>query len=184
LWESPLLPLDLVIHVDRASPYYNSGGQTTVYSAESRALVHYLLTQAQPSGNKSLEQYIAQVEGGADTLQAARQVFGDLNQLQSRLEAYIKQSSTAPTEIQAAGGSESTWIWAAAGATMPKPSLKTHSSSILLSQAPNRALDSIFFKWLSSRKPKNTSCTPQSSIRNCLFPTTAREWWRCRAADS
>jgi tetratricopeptide (TPR) repeat protein len=107
LWESPLLPLDLVIHVDRASPYYTSRGQTTVYSAESRALVHYLLTQGQPSGIKSLEQYIAQVESGTDALEAAREVFGDLNQLQSKLEAYIKQSSTVPTEIQAAGGSDS-----------------------------------------------------------------------------
>jgi tetratricopeptide (TPR) repeat protein len=107
LWESPLLPLDLVIHVDRASPYYSSSGQTTVYSAESRALVHYLLTDVQGSGTKSLQRYIDQVEGGADALQAARQAFGDLNQLQSRLEAYIKQSSTAPTEILAGGASES-----------------------------------------------------------------------------
>ena len=118
LWESPLLPLDLVIHVDRASPYYNSGGKVTVYSAESRALVHYLLTEApgagstssppeKGSGIKSLEQYVAQVEGGVDALQAARQAFGDLNQLQSKLESYIKQSSTAPTEIQVGGGSES-----------------------------------------------------------------------------
>ena len=107
LWESPLLPLDLVIHVDRASPYYHPTGPATVYSAESRALVHYLLTQAQPSGIKSLEQYIAKVESGSDALEAARQAFGDLNQLQSKLEGYIKQSSTVPTEIQAAGGSDS-----------------------------------------------------------------------------
>jgi tetratricopeptide (TPR) repeat protein len=107
LWRSPLLPLDLVIHVDRASAYYNSGGETTVYSAESRAFVHYLLTDAQASGIKSLEQYIAQVEGGADALQAARQVFGDLNQLQGRLEAYIKETTSPPTEILAGGGSES-----------------------------------------------------------------------------
>src|ERR1700704_6251067 len=66
LWRSPLLPLDLVIHVDRASAYYNTGGETTVYTAESRALVHYLLTDGQTSGIKSLERYIAQVEGGAD----------------------------------------------------------------------------------------------------------------------
>src|SRR5882762_8287162 len=107
LWESPLLPHDIVIHVDRASPYYHASGPATVYSAESRALVHYLLTQAQPSGIKSLEQYIAKVESGSDALEAARQAFGDLNQLQSKLEGYIKQSSTVPTEIQAAGGSDS-----------------------------------------------------------------------------
>ena len=107
LWRSPLLPLDLVIHVDRASAYYNSGGETTVYTAESRALVHYLLTDGQTSGIKSLEQYIAQVEGGADALQAAGQVFGDLNQLQSKLDGYIKQITSPPTEILAGGGNES-----------------------------------------------------------------------------
>jgi len=107
LWRSPLLPLDLVIHVDRASAYYNTGGETTVYTAESRALVHYLLTDGQTSGIKSLERYIAQVEGGADALQAARQVFGDLDQLQGRLDAYIKQTTSPPTEILPGGGSES-----------------------------------------------------------------------------
>jgi Flp pilus assembly protein TadD len=106
LWESPLLPLDLVIHVDRASGYYDSGGKTTVYTAESRALVHFLLTDPQGSGIKSLDQYVAQVESGADALQAARQVFGDLNQLQSKLESYIKQTTAVPTEILAGGGSE------------------------------------------------------------------------------
>jgi len=78
-----------------------------VYTAESRALVHYLLTDGQTSGIKSLERYIAQVEGGADALEAARQVFGDLNQLQGRLDAYIKQITSPPTEILAGGGSES-----------------------------------------------------------------------------
>jgi tetratricopeptide (TPR) repeat protein len=107
LWESPLLPLDLVIHVDRASPYYNNAGKITVYSAESHALVHFLLTDVQGPGNKSLERYIAQVEGGADATQSFRQVFGDLNLMQSRLESYIKQTASAPTEILASGGSES-----------------------------------------------------------------------------
>jgi tetratricopeptide (TPR) repeat protein len=106
LWESPLLPLDLVLHVDRTSPYYNSGGKTTVYSAESHALVHYLLTDPQGAGTKSLDRYVAQVEAGTDALQAARQVFGDLNQLQGRLEAYVKQTASTPFEIAVAGGSE------------------------------------------------------------------------------
>jgi tetratricopeptide (TPR) repeat protein len=106
LWESPLLPIDLVLHVDRNSAYYNSGNKNGVYFAESRALVHYLLTDPQGAGTKSLDRYIAQVEGGADALRAARQVFGDLNQLQSRLESYIKQTANTPFEITAAGGSE------------------------------------------------------------------------------
>ncbi|MBZ5697036.1 MAG: tetratricopeptide repeat protein [Acidobacteriia bacterium] len=106
LWESPLLPLDLVFHVDRNSAYYNSGSKTTVYLAESRALVHYLLTDPQMSGMKSIDRYVALVESGADALQAARQAFGDLNQMQSKLESYIKQIAPRPYEIQDAGGSE------------------------------------------------------------------------------
>jgi tetratricopeptide (TPR) repeat protein len=106
LWESPLLPLDLVFHVDRNSGYYNSGNKLTVYFAESRALLHYLLTDPQMSGVKLIDRYIALVESGADALQAARQVFGDLNQMQSRIESYIKQSASSPSEVQGAGGSE------------------------------------------------------------------------------
>jgi tetratricopeptide (TPR) repeat protein len=109
LWESPLLPLDIVLHVDRSSGYYRSREKNTVYFAESRALVHYLLVNSQTSGSqmsgtKALDRYIAQVEGGADSLQAAQQVFGDLNQLQSKLEAYIKQVTSAPSEILVTGG--------------------------------------------------------------------------------
>ncbi len=106
LWESPLLPLDLVLHVDRGSPYYTSGNKVTVFSAESRALVHYFLSQSQGSGSQTLARYIALVEAGADSLDAARKIFGDLNQLKSNLEAYIKQSTSGPLESLAVGGSE------------------------------------------------------------------------------
>ena len=106
LWESPLLPLDIVLQADRTSPYYTNGSKDTVYFAESRALVHFLLTDPQASGAKPLDRYVSQVENGADPLQTARQVFGDLNQLRDRLEAYVKQTNSAPAEVQAAPGSE------------------------------------------------------------------------------
>ena len=107
LFESPLLPLDLVFHVDRNSPYYTVGEKDTMFFAESRALVHFLLTDPQMTGAKALDQYVTRVEGGADALESARQVFGDLNQLQSRLEAYIKQMNAPPADIAIAGGSDS-----------------------------------------------------------------------------
>jgi tetratricopeptide (TPR) repeat protein len=106
LFESPLLPLDLVLHVDHASPYYTSGNKTAVYFAESHALVHYLLTDPQWTEAKSLDRYVALVDSGADSLQAARQVFGDVNQLQNKFDAYVKQTAAAPAEIIAPAGSE------------------------------------------------------------------------------
>src|ERR1019366_5833823 len=51
LFQSPLLPLDLIFHVDRNSAYYTVGEKTTVYFAESRALVDFLLSDPQISGS-------------------------------------------------------------------------------------------------------------------------------------
>jgi tetratricopeptide (TPR) repeat protein len=107
LFESPLLPLDLVLHVDRSSPYYSPGNKGSVYSAESRVLVHYLISDPQFAGTKSMERYITAVEGGADSLQAARDAFGDLNQLQAKLDAFVKQVSAPPVDIPATGGGDS-----------------------------------------------------------------------------
>ncbi len=107
LFESPLLPLDLVLHVDRDSPYYSSGDKNTVFFAESRALVHFLLADPQMTSEKALDRYVDLIEHGADSVNAARQVFGDLNQLQSRLDTYIKQVNAPPTDIAMAGGGDS-----------------------------------------------------------------------------
>jgi tetratricopeptide (TPR) repeat protein len=107
LFESPLLPLDLVLKADRTSPFASSGDKRTVYFAESRALVHFLLTDPQIAGSKALERYVDQVEHGTDSLQAARQAFGDLSQLQSRLDAYVKEVNSPPADIGVTGGAES-----------------------------------------------------------------------------
>ena len=108
LFESPLLPLDIVLHVDRASPYYNTGQKNTVFSAESRALVHFLFTDSELSNGKGLDRFVDLVEHGGDPLQAARQAFGDLNKLQSRLDSYINLVKGPPAEIAIASDSEST----------------------------------------------------------------------------
>src|SRR5579863_3368067 len=108
LFESPLLPLDLVLHVDRSSPYYSPGNKESVYFAESRVLVHYLISDPQFAGNKSMERYVTAVQGGADSLQAARNAFGDLNQLQAKLDTFVKNVGAPPAEISTvAGWSES-----------------------------------------------------------------------------
>jgi tetratricopeptide (TPR) repeat protein len=107
LFESPLLPLDLVLHVDRSSGYYSPGNKQSVYFAESRVLVHFLISEPQFAGTKSMERYITAVQGGADSLQAAREAFGDLNQLQTKLEAFVKYVNGPPAEIPITGGSDS-----------------------------------------------------------------------------
>lgn len=107
LFESPLLPLDLVMHVDHSSPYFSGGEKHTVFYAESRALVHFLLTDSQTMASRAMDQYVDQVEHGMDSVQAARVAFGDLAQLQSRLEAYVKQTNGTPSDIALPGSTES-----------------------------------------------------------------------------
>ncbi|HEX3377114.1 MAG TPA: tetratricopeptide repeat protein [Candidatus Acidoferrales bacterium] len=107
LFESPLLPLDLVFKVDRNSPFYSPGNSQSVYLAESRVLVHFFVVDPQFSGSKSMERYIAAVQGGTDSLQAARDAFGDLTQLQTKFEAFVNQTKGVPTDLPISGGNES-----------------------------------------------------------------------------
>jgi tetratricopeptide (TPR) repeat protein len=107
LSESPLLPLDLVLHVDRSSGYYSPGNKQSVYFAESRVLVHFLISDPQFAGTQSMERYLTSVQSGADSLQAAREAFGDLNQLQAKLDAFVKNVSGPPTDFPNTGGSDS-----------------------------------------------------------------------------
>ncbi|MBZ5642350.1 MAG: tetratricopeptide repeat protein [Acidobacteriia bacterium] len=106
LFESPLLPLDTVMKVDRGSAFDSGGDKHTVFYAESRALVHFLLADPQSISDKSLEKYLSLVEKGGDPGQSARQAFGDLSQLQSRLDAYVRQVKGQPTDATTAEGSD------------------------------------------------------------------------------
>jgi tetratricopeptide (TPR) repeat protein len=107
LFESPLLPLDLVLHVDRSSGYYSPGDKGSVYFAESRVLLHYLISDPQYASSNSIARYVTAVQGGADSLQAARDAFGDLNQLQGKLDGYIKNVSGPAADIPLSGGGDS-----------------------------------------------------------------------------
>ena len=107
LFESPLLPLDLVLSVDRNSLYYTSGSKDTVYFAESRVLVHMLISDPQFSASQSLARYVTALASGGDSLKAARDAFGDLNQLQTKLDAYVKQTNAPPVDLPVAAGSDS-----------------------------------------------------------------------------
>jgi tetratricopeptide (TPR) repeat protein len=107
LSESPLLPLEqIVLKVDHKSAYYSPGNKSSVYFAESRVLVHMLISDQQYAYSGALERYITSVESGADWIRAARDAFGDLNQLQAKLEAYVKNVSAPPVDIPSGGADE------------------------------------------------------------------------------
>ncbi len=107
LFESPLLPLDLVMHADRNSPYYSPGDKQSVYFAESRSLVHFLISDPQILASHSMDRYVTEVMGGTDSLQAARDAFGDLNRLQAKFAAFVNLMNGVPVEIPVQAGNDS-----------------------------------------------------------------------------
>jgi tetratricopeptide (TPR) repeat protein len=93
LQQSKLLPLETLFKVDYQSPYYNEANKTTIFYAESWALVHYLMLDPEKQNNQALGKYISFVESGADPVEAATRAFGDLGQLQKALQSYINRTS-------------------------------------------------------------------------------------------
>jgi len=84
-----LIPLDVLFHVDTSSPYYNEQNKTTVFYAESWALVHYLMIGDNQSHRQMLLDYAGALSSGATPDQAAAKAFGDLKKLQDQLSRYI-----------------------------------------------------------------------------------------------
>jgi tetratricopeptide (TPR) repeat protein len=127
LFQSPLLPLDLVLKVDRSSGYYSPGNKLSVYFAESRVLLHFLISDPQFAGTKSLDRYVTAVQGGEDSLQAGREAFGDLYQLQDKLEAYIKNVSGPAVDLPVPGPSDT----GGAARTLTMPEMQTRFADFM-----------------------------------------------------
>jgi len=93
LQQTKLLPLETLFKVDHQSPFYNEANKTTIFYAESWALVHYLMLDPEKQKNQALSKYISYVENGADPVEAATRAFGDLGQLQKALQSYTNRTS-------------------------------------------------------------------------------------------
>jgi hypothetical protein len=88
-----LLPLEALMKVDAESPLYDEKNRASIFYAESWALVHYLLLNLDASKNQPLLRYVAAYAETRDAVTAAKSAFGDLNQLQGKLESYVKQGT-------------------------------------------------------------------------------------------
>jgi len=84
-----LIPLSTLFEVNRTSPYYNEADKTSIFYAESWALVHYLMIGDRMAHRSMLDQYLSVLGQGKGSEQAARATFGDLKKLQSDLQNYI-----------------------------------------------------------------------------------------------
>ena len=91
LQHTPLIPVATLMKVDQGSPLYNENSPASLFYAESWGLVHFLLTDPEAAKNKLLTKYFKLFEETDDAEEAARGAFGDLKNLEERLQRYARQ---------------------------------------------------------------------------------------------
>jgi tetratricopeptide (TPR) repeat protein len=89
LQRNPLLPLATVLTVDLHSPYYHEDDKGSMFYAESWVLTHYLKTKDAREDTHRLLDYLDLVHKKVDSVTAATQAFGDLQELQTKLHKCI-----------------------------------------------------------------------------------------------
>jgi TonB family protein len=89
LQRNPLLPLATIFTVDLHSPYYHEEDKGSMFYAESWALTHYLKTKDAKENTHRVLDYLDLVHKKVDSVSAATQAFGDLQELQTELHKYI-----------------------------------------------------------------------------------------------
>jgi tetratricopeptide (TPR) repeat protein len=93
LQQQRLIPLPVLFKVDQSSPYYHEEQKGNVFYSESWVLTHYLQVSDKEKGTHRLFDYVVLMSRHEDPVVAAEKAFGDLKQLQSALEGYIRANS-------------------------------------------------------------------------------------------
>jgi Tfp pilus assembly protein PilF len=91
--QNKLIPIEKLLEVDHGSPYYSESNRASVFYAESWALVHYLMMDADARQAQLLKKFLASYSKSNDQVAAANESFGDLKKFGQKIEAYARQSS-------------------------------------------------------------------------------------------
>ena len=83
------MPLSALMQADHSSPYYNEQNKASIFYAEAWALVHYLILGDKSTHQNQFRDYLQHLQDNEPQEQAAREAFGDLNDLQKRLNSYV-----------------------------------------------------------------------------------------------
>jgi len=95
LSQNRLLPLEVLLKVDHNSPYYNEANKTSIFYAQSWAMVHYFQFNEEMQKSNALQNFFHLIQTDVDDVEAARRAFGDLKQFQRNLETYVRQTRFA-----------------------------------------------------------------------------------------
>ena len=93
LRQNKMIPLDVLFKVDAKSPYYHEEQKSSVFYAESWALVHFLWIADHEKNLHRIDDYMNQMSENQDPVVAAEKAFGDLKQLQNDLGYYIRDGN-------------------------------------------------------------------------------------------
>jgi len=93
LRQNRLLPLATLFTIDHTSPYYHEENKGSIFYAESWALTYYLELKNSREKTNQLTDYAQLLSQHVDAVTAAARSFGDLKQLQSALDGYVRQGS-------------------------------------------------------------------------------------------
>lgn len=91
LHQYQLLPLPVLFKVDQSSPYYHDENKGSIFYGEAWALTHYLEGKDYHDKTHHIGDYLQFIAHDEDPVTAATHAFGDLKQLQTSLEAYLRQ---------------------------------------------------------------------------------------------
>ncbi|MGB7929241.1 MAG: DUF1570 domain-containing protein [Terriglobales bacterium] len=87
------LPLATLFTIDTSSPYYHEENKGSIFYAESWALTHYFTVKDHQEKTQRLKDYAELLAQKVDPVTAATRAFGDLKQLQTNLDNYIRQGT-------------------------------------------------------------------------------------------
>jgi tetratricopeptide (TPR) repeat protein len=85
------IPIETLFQVDENSPYYNEQNRTSVFYAESWALVHYLMLDPDAAKRQLRANFLNAYAASDNQIEAAQKTFGDLKKFSQVMEAYARQ---------------------------------------------------------------------------------------------
>lgn len=101
LRERDLLPVSVLIAVDRRSPQYRQSGQASLFYAQSWIMAHYImLGDSTGSARRALARYLGLLKRGAPHREAFESTLGDPEAWQERLAHYARQRRFHAYELE------------------------------------------------------------------------------------
>jgi tetratricopeptide (TPR) repeat protein len=90
LGKNEWLPMRTLLGVTKDSPYYNEKNPASIFYAESWAVAHYLLVDAEARREQLLNKYLAAWQKSGDPVAAGAEAFGDLDRFGEKIKSYLK----------------------------------------------------------------------------------------------